>query len=163
MFRPTIMAAARLAISLTAVGAQSPDHIRPGDDFFAYANSDWLSAAEMPPGMNRWTARNEINELARQQVVKLLDDALNAPQGSLARKVADFRAAYLNHAAIESGDPATRPPLDSITLLRDKAGLVRYLGRGVVADVDPLNWGLYRSSHVLGLAVEPGIRGERTP
>ena len=164
MFRPTIMAAARLAISLTAVGAQSSDHIRPGDDFFAYANSDWLSAAEIPPGMNRWTARNEINELARQQVVKLLDDALNAPQGSLARKVADFRAAYLNHAAIESkGIQPLAPLLDSITLLRDKAGLVRYLGRGVVADVDPLNWGLYRSSHVLGLSVEPGIRGERTP
>ena len=95
---------------------------------------------------------------------RLLDDALNAPQGSLARKVADFRAAYLNHAAIESkGIQPLAPLLDSITLLRDKAGLVRYLGRGVVADVDPLNWGLYRSSHVLGLSVEPGIRGERTP
>ena len=115
--------------------------------------------------MNRWTARNEINELARQQVVKLLDDALNAPQGSLARKVADFRAAYLNHAAIESkGIQPLAPLLDSITLLRDKAGLVRYLGRGVVADVDPLNWGLYRSSHVLGLgrAGHPGRADTRS-
>jgi predicted metalloendopeptidase len=29
--------------------------------------------------------------------------------------------------------------------------------------VDPLNWGIYRSAHVLGLSVEPGIEGEPTP
>jgi predicted metalloendopeptidase len=114
--------------------------------------------------MSRWTARNEITELARQQVLRLLDDAVSAPPGSLARKVADFRAAWLNQAAVEAkGIRPLAPLLDSIGLLRDKAGLTRYLGRGVVADVDPLNWGVYRSSHVLGLSVEPGIRGERTP
>jgi len=30
------------------------------------------------------------------------------------------------------------------------------------ADVDPLNWGVYRSSSLLGLSVEPGIHGEKT-
>jgi putative endopeptidase len=164
MLRPTIMAAGLLAGLLTAVRAQAPDVFSPGDDFFAYANGDWLAATALPPGTDRWTARNEINELARQQVVRLLDDATAAPPGSLARKVADFRAAWLDTAAIESrGIRPLAPPLDSINLLRDKAGLTRYLGRGVVADVDPLNWGVYRSSHVLGLAVEPGIRGEPTP
>jgi predicted metalloendopeptidase len=164
MLRPTIIAAGLLAASLTAVGAQAPNVVNPGDDFFAYANGDWLAATALPPGADRWTARNEINELARQQVVRLLDDAAAAPPGSLARKVADFRAAWLDTAAIESrGIRPLAPPLDSINLLRDKAGLTRHLGRGVVADVDPLNWGVYRSSHVLGLAVEPGIQGEPTP
>ena len=164
MLRPTIMAAGLLAISLTAVGAQAPNVVSPGDDFFAYANGDWLAATGLPPGTDRWTARNEINELARQQVEQVLDDAVTAPAGSLARKVADFRAAWLDTAAIESkGIRPLAPLLDSINLLRDKAGLTRYLGRGVVADVDPLNWGVYRSSHVLGLSVEPGIRGEPTP
>src|SRR5262249_16581755 len=101
---------------------------------------------------------------ARQQVVALLDTAAQAAPGSLARKVADFRAAYLNQAAIEAkGIRALAPLLDSISMLRDKAALTRYLGQGVAADVDPLNWGVYRSSHVLGLSVEPGIRGEPTP
>jgi predicted metalloendopeptidase len=164
MLRPTIMAASLLAISLTTVSAQAPEYVSPGDDFFAYANGDWLAATELPPGADRWTARNEINELARRQIVQLLDEAAAAPPGSLARKVADFRVALLDTAAIESkGIRPLSPLLDSIGLLRDKAALTRYLGRGVVADVDPLNWGVYRSSHVLGLSVEPGIRGERTP
>ena len=36
------------------------------------------------------------------------------------------------------------------------------LGRGLRADVDPLNWGIYNSSHLLGLSVEPGINAEKT-
>jgi putative endopeptidase len=164
MLRPTTTAAGLLAVSLTAVSAQAPNFVSPGDDFFAYANGDWLAATALPPGTERWTARNEINELARRQVGRLLDDAATAPAGSLARKVADFRAAWLDTAAIEAqGIRPLAPLLDSIDLLRDKAGLTRYLGRSVIADVDPLNWGIYRSSHVLGLSVEPGIRGEPTP
>jgi predicted metalloendopeptidase len=158
------MAAALLVIALPAVRAQASARVRPGDDFFAYANGDWLAAGEIPPGMNRWTARGEINELARQQVVRLLDDAADAPPGSLGRMVADFRAAYLDQAAIDAnGLRPLVPLLDSIDRLRDKAALTRFLGRSVAADVDPLNWGVYRSSHVLGLSVEPGIRGEPTP
>jgi Predicted metalloendopeptidase len=83
--------------------------------------------------------------------------------GSTARKVADFRAAYLNEAAIEArGIAPLTPLLDSIDHVGDKAALTRFLGRGLRADVDPLNWGVYRSSSVLGLSVEPGIHGEKT-
>jgi predicted metalloendopeptidase len=164
MLRPTIMAAALLAGTRISAKAQAPEYVSPGDDFFAYANGDWLAATALPPGTERWTARNEINDLAGRKVARLLDDAATAPAGSLARKVADFRAAWLDTAAIEAkGIRPLAPLLDSINLLRDKAGLTRYLGQGVVADVDPLNWGIYRSSHVLGLSVEPGIRGEPTP
>jgi predicted metalloendopeptidase len=137
--------------------------IRPGDDFFAFANGGWLHATEIPAGKDRWNARNEIGELTRQQVAKLLDDAGAQPVGSVARKVADFRAAYLNQAAIEArGIAPLKPLLDSIDRVGDKAALTRLLGRVLPADVDPLNWGVYRSSHLLGLAVEPGIHGEKT-
>jgi predicted metalloendopeptidase len=67
--------------------------VKPGDDFFAYANGAWLAATEIPQGKERWGARDEINELNRQRLAKLLDDARNAPPGTLPRRVADFRAA----------------------------------------------------------------------
>jgi len=137
--------------------------IRPGDDFFAFANGAWLKRTPIPAGRDRWTARTEIGELTSGQVARLLDDAATAPRGSLARKVADFRAAYLNEGAIEArGLASLRPLLDSIGRVRDKAALTRLLARSVGADVDPLNWGVYRSAHILGLSVEPGIHGEKT-
>lgn len=137
--------------------------VAPGDDFFAYANGAWLKGTVIPEGKERWGARNEINDLTRRQIAALLDGAGAAPPGTAARKVADFRAAWLNEAAIEArGLAALRPALDSIDRLRDKAALTRLLGRWIGADVDPLNYGIYQSSRLVGLSVEPGINGERT-
>ena len=135
--------------------------IKPGDDFFAYANGAWLKATELPPGKDRWGARNELENLSRQRVTLLIDAARSAPVGSTARKVADFRAAYLNQAAIESrGLTAIRALLDSIDHLRDKAALAHLLGSLVPADVDPLGFGVFESSHVVGFSVEQSVHGE---
>jgi putative endopeptidase len=137
--------------------------VAPGDDFFAFANGAWLRSTLIPEGRERWGARNEIGELARRQIAALFDSGATAPGGTAARKVADFRAAWLDEAAIEArGIAPLRPVLDSIDRVRDKASLTRLLGRWIGADVDPLNYGIYQSSRLVGLAVEPGINGERT-
>jgi putative endopeptidase len=172
---PTILAATLLWLSVSVVRAQAADDrklsplesgvdasIKPGDDFFAYANGGWLKATAIPAGRERWGARDEINELTRQRVAKLFEDAASAPRGSNARKVADFRAAYLNETAIEaSGLAPVKPLLDNIDRVKDKAALTRVLGSGIRADVDPLNFGVYNSSHLLGLSVERSTHGEK--
>ena len=38
-----------------------PD-IRPGDDFFGFANGGWLRTAAIPAGRELWSARTEIGE-----------------------------------------------------------------------------------------------------
>jgi predicted metalloendopeptidase len=137
--------------------------IEPGDDFFAWANGGWLKTTVIPAGKERWGARNEIEERTRRQIAQLLDDARTAPPGSDARKVADFRTAYLNDAAIETrGIEPLKPLLDSIGRLQDKAALTRLLGTRLGADVDPLYLGVYQSSHLLGLSAERGAHGEKT-
>ena len=135
--------------------------IRPGDDFFAYANGGWLKATQIPNGSPRWNARNDISELTRRQLEKLIDDTAAAPAGSDARKVADFRAAYLDETMIEArGLTPLAPTFARIEAISDTAELTRFLGSGLRADVAPLNWGTYVSAHLLGLAVEPGLHGE---
>jgi len=137
--------------------------IRPGDDFFAYANGAWLRATTIPAGSERWGARDEIRELTRRRVAGLVDRAATAPRGSAARKVGDYRAAWLDEKAIEaSGLSSIQAELDDIGRIRDRLALTRWLGRTMPADVDPLNLGVYRSSAVLGFAVERSIHGEKT-
>jgi putative endopeptidase len=146
----------------SAIESGIDTNIKPGDDFFAYANGAWLKATDIPAGKARWTVRDEIAELTRQQVLKLLDDASAAPAGSTARKVADFRAAYSNEAAIEAkGIAPLKPMLDRIDRVRDKVSLTRLLGAGLRADVDPMNASVFRSSYILGLAVQASIHGEK--
>lgn len=134
--------------------------IRPGDDFFFYANGAWLQATVIPAGRERWNARTEIAERTRQQLADLLDQAATAPTGSLARAVADYRAAYLDTATIASrGLAPLQPLLDSLTHIHDRTALSRLLGRRIGTDVDPLNWGIVQSARPLGLAVEKPLTG----
>ena len=152
-----------LALSYSPLSAVELHAQTAGDDFFAYANSAWLKATVIPAGRDRWTVRDDINERTRQQIVAILDDATAARPGSAGRKVADFRAAYLNESAIEAkGVTALAPVFARIERVTDKLALTRLLGSTMRADVDPLNLGVYASSSVLGLAVEHSIHGERT-
>jgi putative endopeptidase len=143
--------------------AQDPAaSITPGDDFFAYANGGWLKATAIPAGREQWGARDELKEQARLRMAALLDTAGAAPPGSAARKVADFRAAYLSESAIEArGLQSLQPLLDRIGKVSDKAQLARQLGRGMRADADPMGFGIYESAGVLGLAVQQSIHGEK--
>jgi putative endopeptidase len=167
MFKHTIVgvclfSAAGLWVSDAYAQAVVDTGIQPGDDFFAYANGGWLQSTVIPAGKERWDVRAELVERTRQQVMALVDDAMAAPVGSSARKVADFRTAYLDEATIEArGVRPIKPLLDRIGRIRDKAALTRALGSALPADVDPLNWGVFDSSHPLGLSVEAGIRGEK--
>src|SRR4051812_32664958 len=61
--------------------------IKPGDDFYAYANGAWLKAAVIPAGKERWSVRDDINDRTRKEIAKLLEDASASSAGSLARKV----------------------------------------------------------------------------
>ena len=164
---PIVMASALAWWQVSAAAAQAGStvdaNIIPGDDFFAYSNGAWLKATTIPEGKQRWGARDELEALARHRVAELLDAAGAAPAGSAAHKVADFRAAYLNEAAIEAhGLASIKPLLDRIETISDKADLARMLGRGMRADVDPLGFGVYQSARVLGLAVQQSIHGEKT-
>ena len=164
---PLLLALSLAPLSAHEVAASEPQatvdaSIKPGDDFFAYANGAWLKAAVIPAGRNRWTVRDEINAATRRQVAAILDDAKTSPPGSLARKVADFRSAFANQSAIEAkGLAPLAPMLSRIDRVGDKLALARLLGSTMHADVDPLDFGIYTSSSVLGLSVEHSIHGEK--
>ena len=150
-----------LFTSPVALAADAAVH--PGDDFDTYANGAWLEATTVPAGKPRWSVRNDISELTRRQLAALVDAAASSAPGTDARKVADFRSATLDTAAIESQSLAPlKPLLAEIDAVSDKAGLVRLLGSGLRADVDPLNVGTYDSAHLLGVSVAPGAHGEPT-
>ena len=120
---------------------RAPAEVKPGDDFFAYANGEWLRPATIPPGKGPWGARNELEERAGQLLASRSREPPAAGGG--------FHAAYFNEAGIESrGLVPIAPQLKSIDQTRDKAALARWLGKHLRADVDPVNPGGYHSSHL---------------
>ena len=135
--------------------------IAPGDDFFAYANGDWVAATRIPDGRKRWGARDEISATTKRQLATVVAEAITRRSNEAERKVADFQAALLDDTTIEArGFAPVASLLTSVALVHDKSALARWLGANLPVDVDPLNSGVYSSSHPFGLAVEYGIHGE---
>ena len=76
--------------------------VRPGDDFYAYANGTWLAKTEIPADRSSWGTGAMVAELTNKQVADLIQDAAeHATSGPDARKVGDFYASYMDDAAIE--------------------------------------------------------------
>ncbi|MDR3681824.1 MAG: M13 family metallopeptidase [Flavipsychrobacter sp.] len=81
------------------------DHsVRPGDNFFKYANGNWLKNNPIPATETRWGSFNELQENNYKALHQLLDDAAKnrtAPKGSRDQKVGDFYRSGMDSVAIE--------------------------------------------------------------
>src|SRR3954469_5639026 len=63
--------------------------VKPGDNFFQYANGTWLRNNPIPATESRWGSFNELQENNYAALHTLLDSAArvkNAPKGSLTQK-----------------------------------------------------------------------------
>src|SRR5690348_10146964 len=72
--------------------------VRPGDDFFRYANGAWLKTAEIPADRSGWGTGAIVAERTAKRVAELIAEAAksDAPQGSDARKVGDYYATFMD-------------------------------------------------------------------
>jgi endothelin-converting enzyme/putative endopeptidase len=139
--------------------------VKPGDDFYQYANGGWVKRTELPPDRSvidpyGGDSYDGSNDLTRKRTAGLIEEAVkaNAPAGSDTRKIADLYNSYMDVAAIEAkGLASLRPHLDAIASIRNRHDLARVLGESLRADVDPLNNSLFHTPNLFGLWVAPGF------
>ena len=150
------LAAATLAVTLTACGgassAEPPKEraparpqvgsfgvdltarntaVKPGDDFFAYANGTWFDKFQIPADKSSYGAFNKLDDEARANVRKIIEEA-SAGQpaaGSVEQKIGDYYASFMDLAKIEKdGVGALKPELDRIAGAKDASDLSRLFG-----------------------------------
>ena len=127
--------------------------VDPGDDFFMYSNGAWYNATEIPPDRTSLGIFQGIAAEVAKRNEGLITDAAkaNTPE---AKMVADYYAAYMDEATIESrGLEPVKAELAEIAALKDRAQLARLLGSQLRADVDPLNATNYYTDRLFGLWV----------
>jgi putative endopeptidase len=130
--------------------------VRPGDDFFRYANGTWLKATEIPPDRSSYGVDARLAEQALLQTRALLEEASKgaAPAGSDDRKVGDYYAAYMDENAVEAkGLDPMRNQIDRIAAISDRHSLVEWLAQTLRADVDPLNNTNFHTHNLFGVWV----------
>jgi len=130
--------------------------VKPGDEFYLYANGAWMKTAKIPEDRSSFGPGVMLVELANQRTRDLIQEAAatGAQAGPEAGKIADYYNSFLDEAAIEAkGRAPLQPTLDKIAALRDKSELARALGETLRTDTDPLNNTNYHTPHLFGLWV----------
>ena len=134
--------------------------VKPGDDFYGYANGGWMKHTEIPPDRSRVGVFNGLDDLSNKRTAGLIEEAAksNAPAASSVRKIAALYNSYMDEAAIEASSVAPlRPHLEAIAAIHDKRELARALGESLRSDVDALNNTNFHTNNLFGLWVAPGF------
>jgi predicted metalloendopeptidase len=130
--------------------------VKPGDDFYLYANGTWFKNSEIPAD------RGAIGAFfITQQELEKRKDALiadlaktDAAAGSNEAKLKDYRAAFLDQAAIDQRTlPALKADIGRFMAIGDKKALASAIGSTIRADVDPLNATHLQTENLFGIFV----------
>jgi len=134
--------------------------VKPGDDFYHFANGDWIKRAEIPndrAAVDVWTKLGDLSNQRMADLIKEIADS-NEPSGSGLRKVADLYKSYMDEDGIEArGSAPLKARLDAIAAIKDKKELAKALGQTLRADVDALNNTNFHTANLFGLWVAPGF------
>ncbi len=161
LFRSTALALVICAMSSAALAAPAVQDmdtsVRPGDDFYRYANGHWLTTTGVPAGLTTYDTRAMINALTRQRVRDLIQGAAaaSAATGTPQQKVGDYYAAYMDRAAIDAkGLTPLAADLAGIAAISDTHNLSAWLGGTLNSEVDGVT---ANGDHVFGLLVNQGF------
>ena len=124
--------------------------VKPGDDFFRYANGSWLKTAEIPADRSSFGAFNVVANAVDQRMKELIS---NAAKGATPEEkmVADYYTAFMDEQAIEKrGLEALQPELSDIEKIKDLGSLSSFLGSQLRNDVDPLNNTNFQTDKIFG-------------
>src|SRR4051812_32840728 len=92
--------------------------IKPGDDFFSFANGTWVKNTPIPPDKSNYGSFFVLDDRAREQTRAVIEEAMSDP----ASKIGAAYATYLDTAAIEAkGLAPIKPWLEKIAALSEKS------------------------------------------
>jgi putative endopeptidase len=127
--------------------------VKPGDDFYHYANGGWLRTAMIPAGQPSYDTRAILVARTSQRVRDLIQEAAasRSAKGSIAQKVGDYYASIMDESGTEAkGMTPLADEMAVISAITNKASLSAYLGATLNSEVDGLTG---NADHIFGVWV----------
>ncbi|MBK9385908.1 MAG: M13 family metallopeptidase [Planctomycetes bacterium] len=113
--------------------------VKPGDDFYRYANGKWLAETPVPADESSIGSFSDLTDGVEEHLKKILEERLasNAAKGSEAQQIGDFYRAYLDEARLEElrAKPlaAELAAIDALARLEDLPALLARLAKSGVS------------------------------
>src|SRR6478735_3824565 len=116
--------------------------VSPCEDFFLYANGNWIKNNPVPGTESYWSSFHEVSERNNAVLRQLLTSAAgttNAAAGSNAQKVGDYYFSGMDSVGIEkAGLAPIKPELDKIAAVKDMKGLQTLLAQHQMMGFGPM-------------------------
>ncbi|MEO8742249.1 MAG: M13 family metallopeptidase N-terminal domain-containing protein, partial [Lysobacteraceae bacterium] len=142
--------------------------IKPGDDFFRYANGAWIDKTEIPADKSAVSLRLAMSDMTEQRLHGMMEDAAahaTHEPTTLDGKVGAFYKSFMDTARVDAlGSKAIAPELDTVRNATSRDELAALMGRddsdfegtlfNLYFDVDlknPKRYAVYISQGGLGL------------
>jgi len=132
--------------------------IKPGDDFYRYANGGWLKTVVVPAGRTSYDTRTILTEKTVHQISGLIQSAAadKPVKGSITQKVGDYYASFMDEDGIEAkGLTPLADERSKISAITNKTSLSAYLGSTLNSEVDGLT---ANADHIFGVWINQGFQ-----
>src|SRR5256885_2968923 len=128
------------AVSLSPATQAAPQNVnlqdmdrsvKPGDDFYRFANGAWLKSVSIPVGQSSYGTSAMLAEKTGERVSHIIQEAAAAKPstGGVSQKVGDYYASFMDENAIESkGLAPLADDLSKISAISNETSLSAYLG-----------------------------------
>lgn len=141
--RALLLSATALVVALAVPAAAAPQYgtygfdtqgmdktVKPGDDFFAFANGGWDKNTPIPADRSGYGVAYVLDDLSRQRTREIIEAAAaNTGTSDDARRVGAYYATFMDEAAIEAkGLAPLKPALDRIAAIASRDELAKALG-----------------------------------
>lgn len=139
VFKIAFLGAAAATVAFTPPGDKKFKYIdksnmdlsvKPGDNFYLYANGNWLKKNPVPGSKTRWGSFDELREESSKRLRQLLNDAAaNASKDASTQKIGDFYTSGMDTVTIEKlGYQPIKADLQRIDAATDVKSLLNIMG-----------------------------------
>jgi len=138
--------------------------VKPGDDFFSYANGGWYDKFTIPADHASFGPFDGLDELSKERVRTIIEqaEAAHAAAGTPEQQIGDYYAAYMDQAAIEArGLEPAQSDLQRIAAAHTHADIAHLFGEQGFASLfdvqlpadfkNPDRYSVFISESTLGL------------
>jgi putative endopeptidase len=134
--------------------------VKPGDDFYGYANGTWMKTTEIPADRSSVGSHTIADQQTEKNLEALIADLQKSEPaaGSDTARVKAYYNAFLDTATIDRlGMAPIQGDLVRIAAIKDKTELARAIGGSVRADVDALNATDLSTENLFGVFVTQAL------
>ena len=109
--------------------------VRPGDDFFRFANGKWLDTFELPADRSNYGSFNVLGDRSDERVRAIINDfsSREPPAGTLEQKISDYFLSFMDVERLnELGISPLLPGLTALREIDTREELIAGFGRAMV-------------------------------